>query len=168
MTFKDWLIYACKHRTPDFRKLMPELRLGDGLELSVQAGVVYGCEPRETLNTGEYKSVEVYSHGEFVRELDEYICDRFLYSYVPVEVMEDLVNNHGGILLIEADDGISYKGSTIRRWAKGNEPGAHYIHMKYYNSDKCEIDDNKRYYLIGAKKQYGKIDYCLVIDKDYT
>lgn len=166
MTFKDWLVYACQHRGLDFRGLLPELRLGDGLNLSVQASEFHKCEPLERREDGEYECVEVYSHGEFVSELDEYLCDRFTYGYVPVEIMEKLVEKHGGIQLIEANDGISYTGATIRHWAKGNEPGAQYIRMKYYSDEnKCDIDDNKRYYLIGARKQYGKIDYCLARDR---
>ena len=46
----------------------------------------------------EYEEVEVYSHGVYVHELVHYASETmFTYGYVPVEVMEELVEKHGGI-----------------------------------------------------------------------
>ena len=166
MTFADWLAYACKHRTTDYRRLLPELRFADGLELSVQASEHHLCIPNETLDDGDYYSVEVYTHGEKVKELDEYKIDKYTYGYVHLDVMDELAEKHGGIIIIEANDGISYLGSTIKSWANGNEPGSKSIKDKYFSdNDKCEIKDNQRYYLVAVKKDTNNIEYSLARDR---
>ena len=79
--------------------LFEELELKDGLSLSVQASDNHMCYPRETIkDDSEYEEVEIYSHGVYVHELVHYASETmFTYGYVPVEVMEELVEKHGGI-----------------------------------------------------------------------
>lgn len=57
------------------------------------------CSPRETIkDDSEYEEVEIYSHGVYVHDLINYTSETgFTYGYVPVEVMEELVEKHGGI-----------------------------------------------------------------------
>lgn len=53
MTFKEWLKYAVKNRSNDFKNLLPELKLNDGTELSVQASEFHMCYPEAKLDAGE-------------------------------------------------------------------------------------------------------------------
>lgn len=99
MTFKEWLKNASNNRSNDFRNLLPELKLMDGTELSVQASEFHMCEPKAKLEDGDYYCVEVYTHGIEVKELKEtcYEVSPYIYGYVPVEFMETLCLLHGGI-----------------------------------------------------------------------
>lgn len=98
MTFKEWLKYAVKNRSNDFRQLLPELKLNDGTELSVQASEFHMCYPKEKLADGEYERVEIYTHGEQVEGLyGMYETSPYTYGYVHVDFMEDVCQLHGGI-----------------------------------------------------------------------
>lgn len=99
MTFKEWLKEASNNRSNDFRNLLPELKLKDGTHLSVQASELHMCDPKEQLKDGGYDSVEVYTHGVKVENLDEsgYEMSPYIYGYVPVDFMETLCVLHGGI-----------------------------------------------------------------------
>lgn len=114
MTFRDWLdkqtvkrsnrlkgSSGVKNELGSFIKnqLFEELNLNDGMSLSVQASSNHMCCPRETIrNNYKYEEVEVYSHGVYINELVNYASEtRFTYGYVPVEIMEELVEKHGGI-----------------------------------------------------------------------
>lgn len=108
MTFKDWLNKQTTERCDRIKNgislltknyLFEELELKDGLSSSVQASDSHMCSPRETIkDESEYEEVEVYSHGVYVHELINYASETmFTYGYVPVEVMEELVEKHGGI-----------------------------------------------------------------------
>ena len=108
MTFRDWLNKQTVDRCNRVKNgislitknyLFDELELNDGLSLSVQASDGHMCSPRETIKDGsEYEEVEVYSHGIYVNELIHFCSEtEFTYGYVPVELMEELVEKHGGI-----------------------------------------------------------------------
>ncbi len=101
MTFKEWLEYAVKHRhtRTEVISLLPQLELKDGTDLSVQASDKHCCEPEETLETADYESVEVLAPDE-LEELKYYqdSYDKLLYKRVPVELMEKVVTEHGGII----------------------------------------------------------------------
>ena len=77
MTFKEWLKYAVKNRSNDFRQLLPELKFNDGTELSVQASEFHMCYPKEKLAGGEYERVDkrgkvlVNSQEQFCKEARE-------------------------------------------------------------------------------------------------
>lgn len=68
-------------------------------DLSVQASDFHMCEPKATLEDGDYYCVEVYTQGIEVKELEEtyYEVSPYIYGYVPVEFMETLCLLHGGI-----------------------------------------------------------------------
>ena len=87
------------NRSNDFKNLLPELKLMDGMELSVQASEFHMCEPKAKLEDGDYECVEVYTHGIEIKELKEtcYRISSYTYGYVPVEFMETLCLLHGGI-----------------------------------------------------------------------
>lgn len=108
MTFRDWIdkqtVKRCDKLKNEIRyitnnHLFEELELNDGMGLSVQASSIHMCYPRETIrDDSKYEAVEVYSHGIYVNELVNYASEtRFTYGYVPVEIMEELVEKHGGI-----------------------------------------------------------------------
>ena len=99
MTFKEWLKNASNNRSNDFRNLLPELKLMDGTELSVQASEFHMCEPKAKLEDGAYDCIEVYTHGIEVKELKEtcYEVSPYTYGYVPVDFMETLCLLHDGI-----------------------------------------------------------------------
>lgn len=100
MTFKEWLKYAVKNRSNDFKNLLPELKLNDGTELSVQASEFHMCYPEAKLDDGNYSSVEVYTHGEYVKELaGGYEPSPYVYGRVDVDYMETVCKLHGGICI---------------------------------------------------------------------
>lgn len=108
MTFRDWLNKQTVDRCNRVKNgislitknyLFEELELNDGLSLSVQASDGHMCSPKETIkDNSEYEEVEVYSHGVYVNELIHFASETmFTYGYVPVELMEELIEKHGGI-----------------------------------------------------------------------
>ena len=108
MIFRDWPNKQTVDRCDRIKNgisldtknyLFEELKLNDGLRLSVQASDGHMCSPRKTIKNGsEYEEVEVYSHGVYVNELSHFASEsEFVYGYVPVELMEELVEKHGGI-----------------------------------------------------------------------
>lgn len=104
MTFKEWLDNQCEKRAPKLEGdgivtniRFDELKLNNGVSLSVQASGYHYCEPRETLKTNQYESVEVYAHGEAVEQLSYHTFDGNVYKYIPVEEMELVCERNGGI-----------------------------------------------------------------------
>lgn len=88
------------------------IRCADGLELSVQASSGHYCTPRQDL--GPWTMVEVGFPSQRVEELMEYAEDpdkptETVYGWVPVEVVEKIVNDHGGVIqrppVLVRDDG---------------------------------------------------------------
>ena len=86
-------------------KLAPRIICKDGTSLSVQASETHYCTPRD--NGGDYYKKEVgyikdaenkalvppdtwcnYADGEFPSEV---------YGYVPVELIEEFIESHGGV-----------------------------------------------------------------------
>ena len=90
---KGW--YKLSYKNYIFSKL----KLSDGLHLSVQALRDHMWSSRETIDNGsEYNEVDVYSHGKYIDKLARYSLEtRFTYGYAHVEVMEELIEKHGGI-----------------------------------------------------------------------
>lgn len=77
------------------------IRCADGLDFSVQANSTAYCTPRT--DDGPYTAVEVGFPSQRVEELMEYAEDperptRTVYGWVPVEVVERIVEAHGGII----------------------------------------------------------------------
>ena len=108
MTVKDWLaksieinIYntyydgAC-----EIQANRPRLYCNDGYSISVQASEFHYCSPR--LNgLQDYKSVELEYPSTEDELINEYAEDfdytNTVYGYVPIEVVEKLIEKHGGI-----------------------------------------------------------------------
>lgn len=69
--------------------------------MSVQAGAGLYCEPRANLESGEYTACEVGYPSQKEELLMPYIEDptkptEAVYPYVPVEVIEQVIEKHGG------------------------------------------------------------------------
>lgn len=76
----------------------------DGLILSIQASRYHYCEPRN--NKGPYTSVEIGFPNKVCPELLEYAEDinkpiDTVYSYVPIEIVEKIIKDHGGLIGFE-------------------------------------------------------------------
>lgn len=79
----------------------PHIFCKDGFEMSVQAGDGLYCEPRVNLESGEYATCEVGYPSQKEELLMPYIEDpteptKAVYPYVPVEVIEQVIEKHGG------------------------------------------------------------------------
>lgn len=83
-----------------FRQVKP-IRCADGLELSAQASATHYCSPRN--GAGPWVQVEVGFPSQRVEEFMEYAENPdaptdTVYGYVPVSVVEAVINSHGGIV----------------------------------------------------------------------
>ena len=105
MTVKDWLakpveIHTYSNGTHEVQANRPRLYCNDGYSISVQASEFHYCSPR--LNgLQDYKSVELgypSAEDELVNEYAEGMdYTDTVYGYVPIEVVEKLIEKHGGI-----------------------------------------------------------------------
>lgn len=106
MTVKDWLSKPVSIRTYsngiyEVQKNRQRLYCNDGYSISVQASAFHYCSPR--LNgVQEYESVELgfpSIEDELINEYAEDDLDytNTVYGYVPIEIVEQLVEKHGGI-----------------------------------------------------------------------
>lgn len=71
-----------------------------GLSLSVQASNRHYCHPRE--NVGPYKTVEVGFPSKEIDDLMEYAEDPSrptdtVYGYVPIQLVEKVIDDNGGV-----------------------------------------------------------------------
>ena len=73
----------------------------DGFSISIQASEIHYCSPRANLTNGEYNTVELGFPNQEDELIYEYAqSDNYtgtIYSYVPIEIVEELINKHGGI-----------------------------------------------------------------------
>lgn len=75
----------------------------DGFSMSVQAGSGLYCSPRECLEDGEYESVEIgfpSCEESLINTYAENPSDYTdtVYGYVPVEIVDEVIIKHGGLL----------------------------------------------------------------------
>ena len=82
--------------------LRPKMRCADGFTVSVQASKYHYCEPRIDGDC-EYVSVELgYPNTEdpliigYAEDLDD--PTETVYGYVPIELVNELAEKHGGIV----------------------------------------------------------------------
>lgn len=80
----------------------PHIFCEDGFKMSVQAGETWYCLPRKTLESGEYEAVEVGGLNKEEELLMPYAEDakkpiKTVYGYVPVEVVDAVIQKHGGL-----------------------------------------------------------------------
>lgn len=82
------------------QNIRPRITCNDGFSMSVQASEYHYCSPRR--NSAEYySSVEVGFPSEEEILLEDYAEDRSIltstvYGYVPVDIVEAIIEKHGG------------------------------------------------------------------------
>lgn len=106
MTVKDWLkksvrIHTLYDGSVEIQEKRPRLCCNDGFSISVQASEFHYCEPQ--LNgVQDYESVELGFPSVEDELINEYAEDcmnytETVYGYVPIEIVEKLIEKHGGI-----------------------------------------------------------------------
>ena len=100
MTVKQFLAQtASKEQYPPLR---PRIQCNDGFSMSVQGGYGMYSSPRENLITGDFYAVEIGFPSEEETLILEYaeqpeIPTDTVYAYVPVEIVQQVIEKHGGI-----------------------------------------------------------------------
>ena len=84
-----------------YYKPQKRIKCNDGFEMSVQVGDGNYCNPRKD-NSDFYLEAEVGYPSEKEELLMPYIEDessptKTVYGYVPLDVIVDVINKHGGI-----------------------------------------------------------------------
>ena len=105
MTIKEFFtttIKSHKHPFSDERiqENRPRLLCNDGFSISVQASKFHYCSPRLD-GAQDYEKVELGYPSNEDELINDYAEDdnytRTVYGYVPIEVVERLIEKHGGI-----------------------------------------------------------------------
>ena len=98
---KEWLKNTYKIEYGHYQATRPRVYCNDGYSVSIQAGQGMYCTPRENLKEGDYKTVELGFPSEKDELINEYAeCENYtetVYGYVPIEVVEKLLEKHGGM-----------------------------------------------------------------------
>lgn len=96
MTAKEWLKETFK-REPVGCLIRPHAKCKDGFVISIQASSRFHyCIPRAGLKDCEYTHLELGYSSEHEKLLDEY-REGTIFPYVPIAVVEEVVEKHGGI-----------------------------------------------------------------------
>ena len=101
MTVKDWLTKPVRMMEIGIQQNRPRLCCNDGFSISVQASEFHYCHPR--LNgLQDYESVELGFQNAEDELINEYAEDGMdytetVYGYGPIEIVEKLIEKHGGI-----------------------------------------------------------------------
>lgn len=101
MTIRDWLKKPVRTHTYGIQENRPRLYCNDGYSISVQASAFHYCKPKLD-GMQDYESVELgfpSTEDELINEYAEDDSDytKTVYGYVPIEIIEELINKHGGI-----------------------------------------------------------------------
>lgn len=86
----------------DIQEIRPRIKCKDGFEFSVQASIYHYCSPRANGDV-IYKEVELgfpNIEDELITEYAEDPDDLTgtVYGYVPVDIVNQLIEKHGGIV----------------------------------------------------------------------
>ena len=105
MTVKEFLTTTIKsHKYPFSDEIIQENRprifCNDGFSISVQASKFHYCRPRLD-GIQDYEAVELGYPSNEDELINDYAEDddytKTVYGYVPIEVVEKLIEKHGGI-----------------------------------------------------------------------
>lgn len=83
--------------------LRSRIQCNDGFSISIQASLCHYCEPRRTFE-GPYTEVELgypsCSEELLIPYIEDDCCkpENTVYPYVPVEVVDEVIKKHGGIV----------------------------------------------------------------------
>lgn len=85
----------------EFPRPRPHVVCRDGFTVSIQANHYTYCDPRED-HCSFYSEVELGYPNRYEELLDDYMDDPehptdTVYGYVPVEIVDKLLEKHGGI-----------------------------------------------------------------------
>ncbi len=81
----------------------PRIYCKNGFNISVQASKHHYCKPRENIQYGTYTKVELGMPSKEIPELEEYkeIKEEpqtmSVFPYVPIELIEKIIQENGGI-----------------------------------------------------------------------
>lgn len=99
---REWLKNTYKVSKYGSLETRPRIVCKDGFSMSVQAGYFLYSMPRADLKNGNYTEVEI----GFPSEKEDLICvfaeshedyTETVYPYVPIEIVEKVIEKHGGI-----------------------------------------------------------------------
>jgi len=85
----------------EFLRIRPRIVCADGFDVSIQASEHHYCSPR--INSGPYNEVEIGYPSDEVPEWLPYIESESddplsaVYPFVPVEIIDLVLEQHGGI-----------------------------------------------------------------------
>ncbi len=98
---KEWLsIYLIGTQAQQGQwKVLPKIKCKDGFSLSVQASRMHYCYPRT--DKGPWHAFELGMPSDPVESLLEYAEDpdrltETVYACVPIQLVVDIINEHGG------------------------------------------------------------------------
>lgn len=107
----------------------PPIVCADGMKLSVETGPTLFCQPRDFV--GPFSHVEVAVDRSAVRLLDPRLRqhgfqrgsdDKFVvFRYVPISVVEDAIDYHGGLAVAEPGELLSLPEVLLRETARAEE-----------------------------------------------
>ena len=87
-------------KNPADHGIRPRIKCADGFNISVQASETHYCSPRD--DSGPWYEVEVGypDNGSTLGMLDKYQDgpDSPVFGYVPVKIVEHLIELHGGMV----------------------------------------------------------------------
>ena len=86
----------------DIQEIRPRVKCKDGFEISIQASEFHYCKPRVNGNV-IYEEVELGFPNMEDEVIAEYAEDpdeltETVYGYVPVDIVNQLIEKHGGIV----------------------------------------------------------------------
>ena len=97
MTVKEYLINTVPETADEDTIVVREVAVCmDGFFVSIQASRAHYCTPRKTIKTGEYSFVELGRLNEYPEKIEEF-REGSIYPYVPLDIAEELIKEHGGI-----------------------------------------------------------------------
>ena len=102
---KEWLknTYRAKQfKGVTIQDIREKITCSDGFEMSVQASSFHYCQPRKNLPNGEYQEVEIgfpSAEEELISAYAEYPdkLTKTVYGYVPIDIVEKVIEKHGGV-----------------------------------------------------------------------
>ena len=96
MKIREWLTNTY-NESPYSGILRPKLICEDGFTISIQASAWHYCTPRATFQDGKMYTALELGFASIKDELIEDYRDGTVYPYVPVELVDKLLEKHGGI-----------------------------------------------------------------------
>lgn len=102
MTVNEFLKATRRMKPSGDLAVRPRVECADGFSISIQASELHYCEPRTSENV-DYEEVELGFPSEkeklflpFAEEEDD--PTGTVYGYVPVELVDEALQKHGGIV----------------------------------------------------------------------